>query len=86
MAQALTLHRSIFNVIAASRGSFTIIYKLVSSANSLIEELIFSTISFIYIKKSKGPSIEPCGTPALIYAQEEVAPGRTAASYLLNSQ
>ena len=43
---------------------------LVSSANKtndkMGEEL---TISLIYIKNNKGPRIEPCGTPQLIWEQ-----------------
>ena len=40
------------------------IYKLVSSAKRRIEEFMFLTILFIKMRKSRGPSIEPCGTPA----------------------
>ena len=43
-----------------------------SSAKSLIEEWIFSTISLMYIKKSRGPSIEPWGTPAFMEVQPYV--------------
>ena len=62
---------------AASSGVLTIMYKFVSSANSLIEQPIFLTISFIYIKNNKGPKIEPCGTPALTGAQSDEAPFNT---------
>ena len=58
-------------------GSSTMIYKLVSSAKSLIEELMSSTMSLVYKKKSRGPRIEPCGTPAFTEVQEELAPGKT---------
>ena len=50
---------------AACSGVLKIMYKLVSSANSLIEQPIFLIISFIYIKNNKGPKIDHCGTPAL---------------------
>ena len=46
--------------------------KIVSSAKSLIVPIIFLTMSLIKIKKSNGPKIEPCGTPALILCQVEV--------------
>ena len=39
-------------------------YKLVSSANRRIEPPICLTMSLIKIRKSKGPRIDPCGTPA----------------------
>ena len=35
-----------------------------SSANNFAEDSKLSGRSFIYTKKSKGPSIEPCETPA----------------------
>ena len=37
-----------FNWFAASTGWSTLIYRLVSSANNLIDNLKFSTISLIY--------------------------------------
>ena len=36
-----------------------------------------STMSLIYKRKSRGPRIEPCGTPAFTEVQEELAPGKT---------
>ena len=39
---------------------------------------IFFTISFIYNRKSKGPKIDPCGTPANMKFQVEDAPWRTS--------
>ena len=48
-----------------------------SSANSLIEQPILLTISFIYIKNNKGAKIDPCGTPALTGAQSDEAPFNT---------
>ena len=55
-------------------GSSTMIYKLVSSAKSLIEELMPTTMSLIYKKNRRGPRIEPCGNPALTEVQEENNP------------
>ena len=36
-----------------------------------------STMSLIYKRNSKGPKIEPWGTPALTEVQFEQAPGKT---------
>ena len=58
-AQACTLARSELSFSAASMGFSTMRYRLVSSAKSLIQALMFSTMSLIYIKKSKGPKTEP---------------------------
>ena len=51
--------RSEFSWLAASTGLSIMIYRLMSSAKSLIEELMSSTISLMYKRKSKGPRIEP---------------------------
>ena len=41
-----------------------ILKHLVSSANiNILDELIAEGRSFIYTRKSKGPSMLPCGTP-----------------------
>ena len=45
--------------------------KELSSAKSLHIDNILSETSFTYIKKSKGPSTEPWGTPALIVLLED---------------
>ena len=63
-------------------GSSTMIYKLVSSAKSLIEELMSTTMSLIYKRHRRGPIIEPCGTPAFTEAQEELTTGRTIFGFL----
>ena len=36
----------------------------VSSANNFAKDSKLPGRSFMYTKKSKGPSTEPCGTPA----------------------
>ena len=46
----------------------------------LMLDPIFFTISFIYNRKSKGPKIDPCGTPANMKFQLEDAPGRITVS------
>ena len=38
----------------------------VSSAKSFIIDDKFLLRSLIYIKKKRGPKMEPCGTPAII--------------------
>ena len=43
----------------------------VSSANILHTDVIPSGKSFIYIRNSKGPRTEPCGTPAKMFSQED---------------
>ena len=43
----------------------------VSSANNFAKDSKLSGRSFIYTKKSKGPRIEPCRTPARIGDQFE---------------
>ena len=57
----------------------TIMYKLVSSAKSLIFAPISFTIlmSLIYSRKNRGLRIEPRGTPACMYTESEVVPGIT---------
>ena len=57
-------------------------YRLVSSAKSLIEEPISSTMSLMYRRNKSGPRIEPCGTPAPTDVQEELAPGSTTFCFL----
>ena len=74
--------RSEFSCSAAWRGLPTIIYKLVSSAKSLIEESISTTMSLMYRRNKSGPKIEPCGTPAPTDVQEELAPGSTTFGFL----
>ena len=46
---------------------------LASSAKIIGAEVSFIILvtSFIYKRKSRGPKIEPCGTPSLILAQFE---------------
>ena len=46
-------------------GSFKTEKRVVSPANSLTLEVIFSNKSLIYTKKNRGPKMDPCGTPAL---------------------
>ena len=64
VTQILIFERSLFITGAVFCGVSTIMYRLVSQANSLIFELMSLTKSLINIRNSRGPSIEPCGTPA----------------------
>ena len=49
----------------------------VSPANNLAFDLRPSGKSLMYIRKSKGPRTEPCGTPALTSSHDEFVPLRT---------
>ena len=37
----------------------------------------------MYIRKKRGPKIDPCGTPAHVRCQSEVFPLRASFSYFL---
>ena len=65
------LSRSVFRFSAAIIGLSTIIKILVSSANSRM-----------FNKKSKGPKIDPCGTPARVNFHSDTVPGRTTRCFL----
>jgi hypothetical protein len=51
---------------------------LVSSAYRIISALSLTVFgkSFMYNKKSSGPSIDPCGMPCFISPQEETETGK----------
>ena len=68
-AHCNNLIRSALSPSAEETGSSTMIKRLVSSANKRMQEPISLTMSFMKIRKSNGQSIEPCGTPANIFAQ-----------------
>ena len=76
------LSRSVFRFSAAVIGLSTIIKRLVSSANSRMFEPISATMSLMYNKKSNGPKIDPCGTPARINFHSDTVPGRTTRCFL----
>ena len=61
--------RSRFKYLADSLESWAIEKRDVSSANNLAVELSPSGRSLIYIKKSRVPSTDPCGTPVLTGCQ-----------------
>ena len=64
--QSLTWDRSVFNLRSISAGVFPAQDRFVSSAN--MEACVYLRHigrSFIYGENSKGPKLEPCGTPHL---------------------
>ena len=65
------LLRSKLRQSAAVVGLSTMIKRLVSSANRRIWEPMSVTISLMYNKNSRGPKMEPCGTPARMKAQSD---------------
>ena len=56
--------RSLFIISAESKGLQTVEKIDVSSGNRFAKDSKLSGRPFIYTKKSKGPSNEPCGIPA----------------------
>jgi len=70
---SLTSAKILFNLLANSVGLGLVVMKLISSAYSTYLAFLAVTEgkSFTYNKKSKGPRIEPCGTPCLRISQFE---------------
>ena len=56
--------RLVFRILTASSGRSTMMYRLVPFAKRRIEPPIRFTMSLMYIRKRRGPSKGPCGTPA----------------------
>ena len=46
----------------------------VSSAKSLMSDLVLFSMSLVYIRNNNGPSTEPCGTPQFIAFVGELTP------------
>ena len=62
----------LFKVLISSLGSLFEKNRFVSSAKritSASDETL--QMSFIYIRKNKGPKIDPCGTPQFIFSRGE---------------
>ena len=76
-AQLPMVLKSALRMAADVSGESTTIYKLLSSANRRILAPMFLTMSFIYIRNSNGPRIEPWETPASTEAQWEAWPPTT---------
>ena len=56
--------RSAFIFVRSSFSHFELNFRYVSSAKWYVEELLIAwCISLIYIRKRRGPRIDPCGTP-----------------------
>ena len=83
LAHLAILSRSELRIYAAETGFSTTIAKPVSSAKSLMLELISFTISLMYRRKRRGARIDPCGTPACIKFHPEQEPGRITLCLLL---
>ena len=71
-AQLLIVDISPLRIVAADCGDSTTMYKLVSSAKRRIDAPISLTISLINIRNSKGPRMDPWGTPAPMKPQSEL--------------
>ena len=56
---------------------FTDLYTTQSSANSQTVEFVCSARSLMKIRKSRGPSTDPCGTPDFTDAGPDVSPSTT---------
>ena len=80
--QLCILFKSSFKFFADKSLSNITEKRDVSSANSLGFETRFSDKSFIHIKKSSGPRIEPWGTPASTLTHVEFWPFRTTLCFL----
>ena len=80
-----TLVNSSLITVAIFCGFFPVKNILVSSANN-IDMLAPDTVdkSLTYIKKSNGPSIEPCGTPQLIFSVLDLLPLYVTYCFLLD--
>ena len=65
-AHSEILFKSSFNYFADKSTSWTTEKMDVSSAKSLLIDDKFLRRSLIYIKKKRGPKMEPCRTPAII--------------------
>ena len=63
--------------IKLKRSIINVFLQVVSSAKSLTEDSKLLGRSFMYIRTSNGPKIEPCGTPANTNDQFEHWPLRS---------
>ena len=62
---------------------FPDIVRLVSSANKLTLNLVAEGRSFMYKRNSKGPEVEPCGTPHVTFSMLEGILFTTVQCFLL---
>ena len=66
--------RSEFSISALMCGFLSACDILVSSANNFMSDSMFIVMSFIKIRKNRGPKTEPCGTPAVIGSSSDLFP------------
>ena len=53
--------------------NYIVEFNVVSSAYRMqLNFLVHFTMSFMYILKNKGPTIEPCGIPAFMYCIDDI--------------
>ena len=71
LAQAEILSKSLLMAAVVKFGSLPTAVKQVSSANSKPSHSKSLRISLMYIIKSKGPNLDPWGTPALTGSSSE---------------
>jgi hypothetical protein len=62
-----------------------VLYRIQSSANDLVFEATDSGRSFIKMRKSSGPSTDPCGTPLTTCSWLEISPSNNTCWFLLLS-
>ena len=75
--------RSLSSWLAEILGSYMVENNDAPSANSLAVDCKLSGRSFMYIRKSNGPKLEPCRTPESTDDQLEYWPSRTTHLKLL---
>ena len=76
-AHSVTRNMSWFNIPSISRIFEAEKKRELSSAKSLVKLNKFSDISFTYMRNKRGPSTDPCGTPAEVYFVVEVTEFKT---------
>ena len=64
------LSKFLFSSRIDSSGLSTVVFR-VSSANSFTPHETSFTMSFTYMRNKRGPSTDPCGTPASIAPQSD---------------
>ena len=83
LAHRAIISMSLLRSSAASVGSSTTIYRLVSSGKRRIFEPISFTMSFMYSKNNKDQRMEACGTPAFKEFQYDLTTEKVTRCFLL---
>ena len=73
-SQSETLLSSVLTSVSKREKFLFCAHRKVSSANNLTKREVASGRSLIKIRNNRGPKIEPCGTPKIIFNREEVLP------------